>query len=255
MVNKNSRTVKSGKIMLRVIEGLQEMEGARVTELADHLGLANSTVHSHLATLEQKEFVVREGDKYQLSLKFLNIGKYTENRKPVYEKSKEIVNKLANKTGERAFFIIEEHGRGIVLRKTEGKNGVDVGPNVGQYVYLHTTSVGKAILSTMSKSKVKNIIDRHGLVEKTNQTITNKKEFFNQLKQVRNQGYAITDGERIKNLKSIGVCVKNTHGKPVGAISVSGPKQRINDKWSNKEIASLITGMAKELEMNSYNNP
>lgn len=246
----NKRTVKAGDNMLTIINALQRNDGIRVTELAKDLGLAASTVHSHLATLESNHYVVCEGDFYYLSLRFLHVGEYVRSRKPVYTESERIVTKLAERTDERAFFIVEEHGRGIVLHKSTGKNAVDVPPRVGQYVYLHNTSVGKAILADLPRSRVEEILEEWGLPEETEQTITEQERLIGELDDIEERGYAMTMGERISDLKSIACSVSDREGRVVGGLSVSGPQQRIDDEWESEELKSLIVGAAKELEMN-----
>jgi DNA-binding IclR family transcriptional regulator len=249
----DKRTVKAGDNMLAVINALQRHDGARVTELAEDLGLAASTVHSHLATLESNRYVVREGDFYHLSLRFLHVGKYVSSRKPVYTESERIVSKLAERTDERAFFIVEEHGRGIVLHKSTGKNAVDVPPYIGQYVYLHNTSVGKAILADLPRSRVEDIFEQWGLPQETERTITERERLLGELDGIAEKGYAMTMGERISDLKSIACSVSDREGRVVGGLSVSGPQQRLDDEWETEELKSLIVGAAKELEMNISN--
>ncbi|WP_440767171.1 helix-turn-helix domain-containing protein [Natronorubrum sp. DTA7] len=53
---------------------MKETDVAGVTELADRLGLAKSTVHNHLLSLERHRYVVNEGGQYRLGLEFFNTG-------------------------------------------------------------------------------------------------------------------------------------------------------------------------------------
>ncbi|MFC6988818.1 helix-turn-helix domain-containing protein [Haloplanus sp. GCM10025708] len=60
--------------MFRIVETLVEMDGARVCDLADELGMAQSTAHRYLTTLYRNECVVREDGEYHVGLRFLDIG-------------------------------------------------------------------------------------------------------------------------------------------------------------------------------------
>lgn len=71
-----ARRIRSVEIALNVIDVIQEEGRVGVTELADELGHSKSTIHSHLRTLEEKEFLVREDDRYRMSLQILNMANH-----------------------------------------------------------------------------------------------------------------------------------------------------------------------------------
>lgn len=52
--------VKATRVSFDVVDTLRELDGARVTEVADHLDLPRSTGHNHMRTLEELELVVNE---------------------------------------------------------------------------------------------------------------------------------------------------------------------------------------------------
>ena len=102
-------TAKSFDILL----ALREREGATLQELDDHLELPKSTIHRHLATLQDSGFIREEGGEYDIGFRFLELGEYTRNRKGAYQLAAEPVEDLAEETGERAQFVVEEHGEGV----------------------------------------------------------------------------------------------------------------------------------------------
>lgn len=72
--------IKATETTLTIIEELKSEDGGRVTELAESLDLAKSAVHNHLSTLMEHGYVIKEGNVYHLSLKFLEIGGYQSTR-------------------------------------------------------------------------------------------------------------------------------------------------------------------------------
>lgn len=56
-----------------------------VSELADELNTAKSTVHGYLSTLHDQRYLVKEGDTYHIGMKFLRLGEYARTRKTEYE--------------------------------------------------------------------------------------------------------------------------------------------------------------------------
>lgn len=247
-MGEQKRAVKSIETMFQIVDSLIEHDGARVTELAQELDLAKSTVHRQLSTLCSLGYAVKEGEEYQVGLRFLEIGEYARYRPKVSEIAEPLVDQLANDTGERAQFIVEEHGRGVFLHVKEGERGVKADRHPGKLRYLHSGASGKAILAHMSKERVEEIIDQWGLPAETDNTITSKPELYRELEHARERGYATNKEESITGLWALGVPVV-VDGEPVGAFSISGPRYRLETDWFNEELPNLLKGTANEMEL------
>lgn len=247
---KGGYTVKTTETTFAIIEGLEELDGARVTELGDHLGLANSTVHSHLSTLTEMGYVVKEGDQYQIGSRFLKLGEAAKERKEAFELVKPKVKQVAEETEERCQFIVEEHGRGVYLHRETGSRAVWTDSGLGKRIYLHSTASGKTVLANLPEERVEQILDRWGLPALTDNTITDRNVLFEELDTVREQGFAVNKEESTEGLRAVGVPIKEGSGKLVGALSVSGPSHRMKGEWFEREIPNLLLGTANELELN-----
>lgn len=242
--------VKAVETTFRILNELQELDGAGVTELADHLDIPKSTVHSYLSTLYQEEFVVKEDDRYYVASKFLNLGIYARNRQPIYDIAKPEVDRLAEETGNYANLLIEEHGRGIYLHRAEGEREVKSNTRAGTAVDLPATALGKAILAYLPEHRVTEILDRHGLSRQTPNSITDRDDLFDELETVRERGYAIDDEEWAKGLRCVAAPVMGSEDEVIGAISVSGPTNRFRGSDYLNEIADLVLEATNVIELN-----
>ncbi|MFC7157194.1 IclR family transcriptional regulator [Halomarina halobia] len=245
----NGRSLKTIERSFEIVEHLMERDGARVSELASHLGLPKSTVHSYLTTLHGIGYLIKEGDEYHVGLRFLDVGGYAANRKRAYRMAGPKVKELAEETKERAQFIVEESGYGIYLHHEIGSQAVRTDVRVGKRTHLHTISAGKAILAYLPEHEVRRIIDERGLIRKTAHTITDEETLFDDLERVREQGYALNREERIDGQCAIGAPVR-IDDRVIGAFSVSGPTHRMKGERLEREIADLLLGTANELELN-----
>ncbi|WP_217493315.1 helix-turn-helix domain-containing protein, partial [Haladaptatus sp. W1] len=66
-----------------IIESLSRLDSATPAEIAEATEKSKDTVVEYLVQLEQAEYVVKQGDEYQNSLKFLDIGN-ASNTIPVF---------------------------------------------------------------------------------------------------------------------------------------------------------------------------
>ena len=242
--------VKTSETVFAIVEALKALDGARVTELANHLDLAKSTVHSHLRTLERLEYITREGDEYHLGLQFLGLGEFVRTRKELYRMTKEKVSQLAEDTEERAQFIVEEHGTGVYLHRENSSRAVSTDSGIGKRVYLHSTAAGKSILANLPEHTVNAIIERVGLPAVTEQTISDTASLFDELEIIREHGYAFNKEENVPTLNSVGVPIFGPDGRVLGALSVSGPSHRLQGKLLTETVPELLLGTANELELN-----
>ena len=235
---------------LRIVQGLQEMDGGTVTEVADYVDLPKSTVHNHLQTLYSNEYLTREGDVYSLSLRFLELGGYTRDRMDVFQVAESEIKTLAEQTGELVNLLVEEHGLGVYLYREHGEDAVELDAYAGKRQYLHSTAFGKAMLAYMSEQRVEDILDRHGLPARTDQTITDREELFEDLKAIRDRGYAYDDEESLQGLRCVAAPIHAPNDSVIGAVSVSGPISRLSESRFTDELPELLQNRTNIIEIN-----
>lgn len=245
----NTRTVQAVQNAVDIIEALQAKRGAGVTELASELDLSKGTVHSHLATLHENEYIVREDDTYRLSLKYMNFGETVKEQIPGYDILRNQVEDLAETTDELAQFATVEHGKAVYLYKHEGKNAVQTASSLGKREYLHCIALGKSMLAHMPRDRVDSIIDEHDLQPYTDETITSPEELYKELTEVHERGFAFDEEERIEGIRCVAAPVK-AGGEIFGAVSVSGPAARMQGDRFREEIPDMVTRAANVIEIN-----
>jgi DNA-binding IclR family transcriptional regulator len=244
------RTVQAVHTTVRIIDLLQEQNGAGVTELADRLDLSKASVHAHLTTLLQHELVVKDDDVYRLSLRHLDLGETVKSRLGYYDVMRTELDDLAAETGELAQFATEEHGRAVYLYKSAGEKAVQTASTVGKREYLHCISLGKAMLAHLPEDEIDRVVDRHGLPTFTTGTISSREELDEALERVRDRGYAIDDEEKIEGLRCVSAPVLD--GQDVlGAVSISGPTSRMRGGRFEEELPEIVMRSANVIEINA----
>lgn len=235
---------------LNIAETVMRLDGATLAEVTSEMGLAKSTAYSHLETLRSKGYLVKEDETYQVGLQFLDLGGYAASRKVRSPMIHEKVSALAKETSERAQFIVEENGLGIYLcADAECPNAIRTDVRIGKKIPLHTTAAGKSILANLSRWRVQEIIDQHGLVACTDRTITDPDELFEILESVRQRGYAFNRGERVEKQWAVGVPILGKNGEVIGGLSVTGPEHRLKGEYFDEDLPRLLMGVADEVEL------
>ncbi|MFC7203124.1 IclR family transcriptional regulator [Haloferax namakaokahaiae] len=242
--------VNAVKISLELVDLIRELDGAGVSEVAREIDKPTSTIHDHLRTLEQMEYLVKEGDTYYVSTRFLQLGAHARRRQKVFKIARPEINELAQITGEHANLMIEEHGHGIFLYRSRGADAVRLDTHAGMRVPLQTTALGKSILANRPREEVESILDRHGLEAITDRTITDREELFEALDRVREQGFAYDDEERVRGMRCVAAPILNQDDYAIAAVSVSGPKSRMREERFTEELPNQILKSANVIEVN-----
>jgi DNA-binding IclR family transcriptional regulator len=234
---------------MEIVEAIRERDGARVSELAQELDLAKSTVHGYLSTFEEEGYLIKEDGEYQVGNLFLRLGAYARNRRPEYRMAAKKVEELADQSEERAQFGIMEQGRVVFLYRRGGTHAVNTGTELGRRRYLHTSSIGKTILAHLPEEEIRSIVASCGLPGVTENTIIDEDELMDELDLIRERGYSINKEENIEGLAAVGAPI-TTDDEVIGGVSVSGPSHRLRDERLHGELADLVRGEANELELN-----
>lgn len=246
----NQRQIKSDITLLAIIEELQEREGATVTELSDAVDIAKGTAHAHLATLQEKGYVRNEDGEYHLGLRFLNLGIFTRNQQEIFKYSKPVVDEIAEQTGEKAGVIMEENGKAVYLHKGAGERSVRTVMEAGDRRDLHCLAAGKAILAFLPKNRRDEIITNSELERYTENTLTDPEALVSELEGIRERGVAYNLQESIRGLNAIGAPIRGEDDVVHGAISISGPANRLTREKMEDELMDTALGSANEIEMN-----
>lgn len=242
------KTIQSIDRAFRLVEAIQAHEGVTLSELASEFDISKSAIHYHLNTLIKHGYVVKEGQEYYIGLKFLDPAIHAKNRRPEYQIIQPKIEYLAEETDERAQFITEENGLGIHVHSVTGESGIQSESRVGKTVYLHATSAGKSILASLPRERVEEIIDMYGLPELTSNTIVSRSELFECLDAVTERGYAFNRAERKRGMMAVGVPVEYPSGNTVGAISITGPLRRMEEKHESG-LPDLLLDIAEEIQL------
>lgn len=249
MPGQNERSIKSIKRAFDIVETIKEEEGATLTDLSEAFDRSPSTLYQYLDTMVACELLVKSDGEYDLSHKFLDYSEYARQSNALYDLVQPKVEQLAEQTGERTQFVVPEHGRVVVLQTEVGEQAVRAGVRTGQRLFMHATAAGKAMLAHYPESERDEILDERGLPDLTENTITDEAALMDVLDEVRDRGIAFNDQEDTSGLRAIGAPIRNSDGRPVGALSVSGPSHRLEQEPFESEIIDLLRGTTNEIEL------
>lgn len=239
--------VQSVDRALMVLEILGKLGSAGVTEIAVELGVHKSTVSRLIAVLESRGFVEQLSDrgKYRLGFTIVRLAGSTSAQMDLAKESQPICDELAVQSGETTNIAVLDGDRIINIVESHGPAEITLRSWVGQNCPAHATSSGKALLSALSPAEVRELLGNR-LPSYTDNTVATGTALAAELERVRSLGWASVCEELEVGLNAIGAPVRDSTGKVVAAVSVSGPAYRLQpDRF--EEVAAMTMIAAERI--------
>lgn len=204
--------------------------GLSLTNIAKSLGLAPSTTHRLLTTLQEERYVQydRDSSRWQIGMQAFVAGNGFLTSRDLATVARPYMRRLMELSGETVNLAISENNNVIYLAQVESREMMRVFSKPGNRVPLHCSGVGKAMLMAMSEQDIQKIIEVHGLTRLTEKTLTDAKELKAELAECRRQGFALDDEEHAIGLRCVATLIYDEHAEPLAALSISGPTARIS---------------------------
>jgi len=213
----------------------QSPDGISIRELSSKIKLPKGTIHRLLSSLSYFGYV-RQDPKtrnYLLGFKLVELGNLLLNQLDLRKEAEPFLKDLAERTKETVHMVLLDRNEVVYIDKVETDqhtSGLRMASRVGLRNPAHSSAVGKVLLAHFSEEELNNFTKEKGLLKRTENTITDPGRLREHLSIVRAQGYAIDDEENEKGIRCVAAPIYNEVGKPVAAMSISGPAFRITKK-------------------------
>jgi DNA-binding IclR family transcriptional regulator len=250
---------KSNRYNIRVVDRaisvlivLADGKPRTLTELSKEIDISSSTTFRLLATLLSHNLVRQEDStgQYRLGLACLELARAYSTGNEIRSIALPVLEGLRNVTKETVHLAVLDELEIIYLEKLEGLHAIGLmSSRVGRRAPAYCTGIGKALLAQIDSDLIASLLQDITLKQYTDMTIIDERKLLAHLELVRNRGYALDLGEHENDVRCVAAPVFDQTGKTVAAISVSGPKDRIDPVESNHllieqttEAASTISG-------------
>ena len=223
-------TVSSVGNALTLLGALRDHPSLAVKEGAELLGVAPSTAHRLLSTLQAHGFVVQDpaNRRYGPGPALLAVALASLRRVDVRRVGRPHLVALAAETRETVSLAVAEGARVRFIDSVEGPELIRVASRTGEVLPAHLSSVGKIMLSGLSEAEVVRLYPGPQLAGLTDQSVTSRPDLLAELDAVRRAGFATSFEESAVGLSAVAVPVTDRSGHVLAAIGVSVPASRLD---------------------------
>lgn len=211
--------------------------------ISERLKIPLSTVYRYIRTLEKRGFLTRKQDNntYKLGLILLQLGNIVASQMKVLDIIKPHMESLASLSGETVLLNTIRGFESVCIEKIDTQRLMKVSLQLGSSLPLHAGASSKILLAYQEDSFVDSMLQKNPLTKFTKNTITDPILLRKELKIIREQSYAFSNGEVDLGAKAISAPIFDNKGRLVAGITVAGPSERIN-----KQIKLKLIQMVKD---------
>jgi len=241
-------TIGSLQKAIRVLKAFTHNEPKlSLTELSKKTGITISSLQRIVATFVVEGFLHKDEQtkRYQLGHSLLYLGNLVKQESSLILVSEPVLKRLNEETKENlSLNVIDGLERRCILN-FDSSYPLSTKMLVGDTSPLYAGASSKTLLAFMPNYM--EYVNHVQLEKITENTVKTKEQLLEQLEQVRQQHYCISNSERVRGACSISVPILNAAHESIASISIVIPEIRYSD-YDEEELIQKLLQAGKEIE-------
>ncbi len=228
----------------RVMEAFSaERPALTVSQAAGFTGLTRPTVRRLLLTFTRLGFAETDGREFRLTPHVLRLGYAYLSSTPVWERALPHMRALADSVKESVSLAVLDGPEIVYVARVPAARSMTITLTVGSRLPAYPTSMGRVLLADLPDAELETYLKTVRLDALTPHTLTDRTALRAELHRVREQGYAMIDGEREEGVRSAAAAVRDGGQAASMALNVSAnaarvPLQRLREEFVPQLIAA-----------------
>ena len=205
-----------------------QVDERSVTEISKALGMLPSKVSRMLRTLEAEDFFEKNSEtgKFRLGIGFFELGMVYAFNFPLRKIIRPHIEQMAKELNLTVSCGILRNCKVVVIDRVQNLNIDLLAYRIGLNLPVHSTSIGKVLLAYAPGQEQNRILQSVHLVKFTNRTVVNQKLIKENLRLVKQRGYATDKCETHEDLNCLAAPIRNANGEVIAAINLMDEKNR-----------------------------
>lgn len=229
-----SASAGSGKTASRVLDIFETFREARqpltLTELASRMGSPMSSCHGLVKTLQARGYLYGLESRKVLypTKRLFEVAQDLVAHDPLLDIIAGHMMRLRDVTRETVIVGKRQDDEVVYLEVCEGLNTIRYSSQAGDRKLLHSSAIGKALMSALPEDERDRLLRRLTLVPVTENTITSVEAMRTQLREAATRGYVVSHGENVVDVMALARPI-TVGGETIG-VCVAGPLHRMESR-------------------------
>lgn len=227
-------------------------------ELSEKMGFHKSTVSRLLHVLTGKNFLQQnaENKKFTLGPAVIDLARALNHalKSNLVLTAKPFIDKLRDTLKETVILEVLSGKTTYMAYLADGPRLIRLAGSIGDRVPIYAAAGAKAILAFSPAETREALLGGIKFHAFTKHSITDKAKLRRQLNVIKARGFAFDGQEIDEGTSAVGAPIFNHEEKPVAAVVVAGPSQRITENPNSEMVIELKRTAAKISTQLYYRN-
>ena len=240
-INPKSRvkSLSNGLRLLHIIG--KESKSNSLDQLTQKLQISKTACFRLLQTMKDHNFVEQDpsSKRYRLGSQIISLGSVAISRLNLLNIARPHMRLLRDSTGETVNLCILVGQEVVIIERFDAKFLLSSQIRVGSILPADGSACGKAILSYLSETRLREIYNftENGTAQNFD---SRQPSSIKEYQEMRYRGFSIINEEIEKGLGSIGCPILNHIGEAIAGMSISFPLSRYSIKDATKSLVPLL---------------
>lgn len=203
-------------------------DGLSARDIAEKFDVSRSSAFRYLQILRARDLIepTSQPGMFRLGPMIVRLARARSANRTLAQIAEAPMRELAETTGESILLTRRVGDTVLVILSIDSPRVIRVSIDAAQDSSLHVGSFGKLHMAYLEPDEIDRLLDQplHHAVTGAELDIGRLR---NELEQIRNRGYSVSDGEVEVGMSSVSVPVLSSKGELIASLSVAGPVFRL----------------------------
>jgi IclR family KDG regulon transcriptional repressor len=216
---------------LDLLECLATGSSRTESELSASASMMKAAAYRILRTLEKRGYVTtfERVRRYFIGQAFRSYAEAARDSNRLLRTAPPLMRLSGPRRARPSILPSSTEAGSIYLEIIESERGLRTTGSVGLFDALHSTALGKAIMSHLPRGETARLLAKAEMLPRSGRTIIDLEQLPAAFDEVARANYAIDDEENEIGMRCVAAATVNADGWPIAAVSVSGPTLRMAD--------------------------
>jgi IclR family pca regulon transcriptional regulator len=243
-----SQSLERGLAILRAFTPDRPWMG--IAELAEELEMSRPTTHRYASTLVALDYLEQgPGRKYRLGMRASDPGRSAVSSTALGKLPHHYLADLRDRSACTASIAVLDDKDIVYIDRAksswQGQSEVTARLGRGSRLPATGTAMGRTLLAHLSPQEQSDVLAES--VEESGQAIASPKKLIEELKRIRESGYAISDQGDAEGQRCVAAPIRSHAGDVIAAVDIRAAKATVSQAEIVERLVPLLVATATEM--------
>lgn len=241
----SQREIKVLAKAVRILAAFEDDPGQlHLAEVCRRVPMPRATAHRILGELVRHGLLERTGETYRLGVRLFEWGSLVQRRLELRRVARPHMEFLASRYRATALLSVRENHQALCVDRVDRGDIRNAWFQIGATLPIHSGGSAKALLAGVTDEELRQFVEA-GVFNRMEPPLRVSLDGLLKLaQQVQHDGFSVSDGDVVREIASIGAPIRDSTGRVVAAISLTGLRRVLLSAAERSHVVDSVRGAA-----------